>query len=113
MTSEENSIDTLYIPTGLKTQKEIYSGFGKHELIQAVIGTAAIAVLDIFFALIIFNNLPVFIIVLLLGIFTSVMCVQKDVTNLSVFDMIVNLYKYMRSQKKYYYKALDEWRWDQ
>lgn len=113
MTSEENSIDTLYIPTGLKTQKEIYSGFGKHELIQAVIGTAAIAVLDIFFALIIFNNLPVFIIVLLLGIFTSVMCVQKDVTNLSVLDMIVNLYNYMRSQKKYYYKALDEWRWYQ
>lgn len=113
MTEEQENIDTLYIPTGLKTQKEMYTGFGKHEFIQAVIGTAAITVLDIFFALIIFNNLPVFIIVLLLGIFTSVMCVQKDVTNLSVLDMIVNLYNYMRSQKKYYYKALDEWRWDQ
>jgi len=111
MTSEEGNIDTLYIPTGLKTQKEIYSGFGKHELIQAVIGTIAIAVLDVLFALIIFNNLPVFVIVLLLGIFMSVMCVQKDVTNLSVLDMIVNLYRFMRSQKKYYYVSIDEWRW--
>jgi len=112
MTSEQENIDTLYIPTGLKTQKEIYSGFGKNEMIQAVIGTVVISVLDVLFALILFNNLPVFIIVLLLGIFMSVMCVQRDVTNLSVLDMIVNLYNYMRSQKKYHYKAIDEWRWN-
>jgi uncharacterized membrane protein len=111
MTEQEN-IDTLYIPTGLKTQKEIYSGFGKNELIQAIIGTLVISAIDVLFVLVIFNNLPVFIIVLLMGIITSVMCVQKDVTNLSVLDMIVNLFKYMKSQKKYHYKALDEWRWD-
>jgi hypothetical protein len=111
MTENEN-IDTLYIPTGLKTEKEIYTGFGKNELIQAVIGTVIIAALDILISLIILNNLPAFIIVLLLGVFVSVMCVQKDITNLSVLDMTVNLYKYMRSQKIYYYKAIDEWRWN-
>lgn len=111
MTENEN-IDTLYIPTGLKTEKEIYTGFGKNELIQAVIGTVIIAAVDILISLIILNNLPAFIIVLLLGIFMSVMCVQKDITNLSVLDMTVNLYKYMRSQKIYYYKAIDEWRWN-
>lgn len=110
--SENESIDTLYIPTGLKTEKEIYTGFGKKELIQAVIGIVIIAVLDILISLLILNNLPAFIIVLLLGIFVSVMCVQKDITNLSVLDMTVNLYKYMRSQKIYYYKAIDEWRWN-
>lgn len=110
--SENESIDTLYIPTGLKTEKEIYTGFGKNELIQAVIGTVIIAVLDVLISLSILNNLPAFIIVLLLGIFVSVMCVQKDITNLSVLDMTVNLYKYMRSQKIYYYKAIDEWRWN-
>ena len=110
--SENESIDTLHIPTGLKTEKEIYTGFGKNELIQAVIGTVIIAVLDVLISLIILNNLPAFIIVLLLGIFVSVMCVQKDITNLSVLDMTVNLYKYMRSQKIYYYKAIDEWRWN-
>ncbi len=111
MTQEHESIDTLYIPAGLKTHREINTGFGKQELIQAVIGTAAITVLDIFFALLIFKNLPVFVIVLLLGVFISVMCVQKDITNLSVLDMVINLHNYMRSQKKYYYRALDEWRW--
>lgn len=110
--SEHESIDTLYIPTGLKTEKEIYSGFGKNEFIQAVIGTAIIAVLDILISLVILDDLPAFVIVLLLGIFMSVMCVQKDITNLSVLDMTINLYKYMRSQKVYYYKAIDEWRWD-
>ena len=110
--SENESIDTLYIPTGLKTEKEIYTGFGKNELIQAVIGTVIIAAVDMLISLIILNNLPAFIIVLLLGIFVSVMCVQKDITNLSVLDMTVNLYKYMRSQKIYYYKAIDEWRWN-
>lgn len=29
MTEEKEGIDTLYIPTGLKTNKEIYTGFGK------------------------------------------------------------------------------------
>lgn len=110
--SENESIDTLYIPIGLKTEKEIYTGFGKNELIQAVIGTVIIAAVDILISLIILNNLPAFIIVLLLGIFVSVMCVHKDITNLSVLDMTVNLYKYMRSQKIYYYKAIDEWRWN-
>ncbi|PYG84238.1 hypothetical protein LY28_03743 [Ruminiclostridium sufflavum DSM 19573] len=111
--TENESIDTLYIPAGLKTEKEIYSGFGKSELIQAVTGATGIAVIDILFSLVIFNNLPAFIIILLMGIFASVMCVQKDITNLSVLDMAVNLYKYMRSQKTYYYKAIDEWRWNQ
>lgn len=104
-------IDTLYIPSGLKTEKEIYSGFGKQELIQAVIGIVVIAVIDIFVSLVILDNLPAFVIVLLLGIFISVMCVQKDITNLSVLDMTINLYKYMLSQKVYFYKAIDEWGW--
>ncbi|HEX2925670.1 MAG TPA: hypothetical protein VHP38_05360 [Ruminiclostridium sp.] len=112
MSADEENRDTLYIPAGLKTQKEIYSGFGKNELWQAIIGILVIGGLDAFFSLLVFKNIPVFVILLLLGIFVSVMCVQKDVTNLSVLDMVENLYKYMRSQKKYYYKSLDEWRWD-
>ncbi|EPR13884.1 hypothetical protein [Ruminiclostridium papyrosolvens] len=112
MSSEDENRDTLYIPAGLKTQKEIYTGFGKNELRQAIIGILIIGGLDGIFALMIFNNIPVFVILLLLGIFVSVMCVQKDVTNLSALDMVKNLYNYIRSQKKFYYKSLDEWRWD-
>lgn len=103
--------DTLYIPAGLKTQKEICAGFGKNELRQAVIGTLAIGAIDTLINLVIYDNLVVFILLLLLGIFICVICVQKDVTNLSVLDMAVNLFNFMRSQKKYYYVALDEWRW--
>jgi len=110
MTDEGNK-DTLYIPAGLKTQKEIYSGFGKNEMRQAIVATVVIASIDVLVSLLILNNLAIFIIALLLGIFMSVMCVQKDTTNLSVLDMVTNLYNYMRSQKKYYYKAIDEWRW--
>ncbi|ACL77434.1 hypothetical protein [Ruminiclostridium cellulolyticum] len=112
MSSEDGNRDTLYIPAGLKTQKEIYTGFGKNELRQAIIGTLIIGGLDALFTLLVFNNMPLFVILLLLGIFVSVMCVQKDVTNLSVLDMVKNLYNYIRSQKKFYYKSLDEWRWD-
>ena len=111
MTSEEGNKNTLYIPAGLKTQKEIYSGFGKNEMRQAIIATIVIAGIDVLVSLLILNNLAIFIIALLLGVFMSVMCVQKDTTNLSVLDMITNLYKFMRSQKKYYYKAIEEWRW--
>lgn len=109
--SDEVNRDTLYIPAGLKTQKEIYSGFGKNELRQAIVATLVIASLDVLVSLLILNNLAIFIIILLLGVFMSVMCVQKDTTNLSVVDMVTNLYNYMRSQKKYYYKSIDEWRW--
>ena len=109
--SDEGNRDTLYIPAGLKSQKEIYTGFGKKELRQAIIATLVIAGTDAFVSLLILNNLAIFIIALFLGIFMSVMCVQKDTTNLSVVDMVTNLYNYMRSQKKYYYKSIDEWRW--
>ena len=109
--SDEGNRDTLYIPAGLKTQREIYSGFGKKELRQAIIATLVIAAIDVFVSLLILNNLAIFVIVLFLGVFMSVMCVQKDTTNLSVLDMVTNLYNYLRSQKKYYYKAIDEWRW--
>jgi len=109
--SDEGNRDTLYIPAGLKTQREIYSGFGKKELRQAIFATLVIAAIDVFVGLLMLNNLAIFVIVLFLGIFMSVMCVQKDTTNLSVLDMVTNLYNYLRSQKKYYYKAIDEWRW--
>jgi uncharacterized membrane protein len=109
--TEDINKDTLYIPAGLKTQKEYYTGFGKNELRQAVIGTLTIGIIDALVNLVIYDNLVAFVLLLLLGIFICVMCVYKDVTNLSVLDMTVNLFNYMRSQKKYYYVALDEWRW--
>lgn len=75
----------LYIPLGVKPEAELFTGFGKKQLFQALIGSLAMggvaALVWLFTA-----NVTTTVVLALAGIFGSVMMTTKDQSNLSVVD---------------------------
>jgi hypothetical protein len=101
--------DKLYIPMGIKPEAELFNGFGKKQLMQAVIGSlsAGIIAAVVWF---IFGNVTTTVITVLAGIAGSVMMTTKDQSNLSVVDQLQNMICFVKSQKHYPYRYGDEWR---
>jgi len=56
------------------------------------------------------KNIAIAVVFILTAIAGSVMMLTKDKTNISVVDQIGFMIKFFRSQKKYKYKYLDEWK---
>ena len=103
-----NENNTLYIPMGVKTENEFFSGFGKKELLQAAVGSLFGGVV----ALLIFlvsGNVAYTMIGVLSGIAGSVMMTVKDQYNMSVVTQVANLIRFSRSQKVYPYVYGKEW----
>ena len=96
----------LYIPLGVKA--ELFTGFGKKQLFQALIGSlvmgGAAALVWLFTA-----NVTTTVVLALTGIFGSVMMTTKDQSNLSVVDQVQNLVRFLSGQKIYPYRYGDEW----
>lgn len=98
----------LYIPLGVKPEAELFAGFGKKQLFQSMVGslvTGGIATM----IWVITANVTTTVILVLTGIFGSVMMTTKDQSNLSVVDQIQNLLRFLRGQKNYPYRYGDEW----
>lgn len=99
---------SLYIPTGVKAENELFNGFGKREMFQSIIGSlfgAAVAALLWLLA----GNVALTVVAVLSGIFGSVMMCTKDQQNQSVVDQIGNMIRFSRSQQIYPYRSMDEW----
>lgn len=99
---------SLYIPTGVKAQNELFNGFGRRELLQSAVGSllgGAVAAL----LWLVSGNVVLTVVAALTGIFGSVMMCTKDQNNQSVVDQIGNMVRFGRSQQIYPYRMLDEW----
>ncbi|MCL2086182.1 MAG: hypothetical protein FWH05_01130 [Oscillospiraceae bacterium] len=94
--------EKLYIPYGLKTDNEIFPGFGSKQLKQSAVGTLSSAM---FGGLIygITGALALLILFIIAGLFGSVMFTIRDQYNISVVDQIGNLIKFNKSQQKFKY----------
>ena len=103
-----NENNTLYIPMGVKTENEFFSGFGKKELLQAAVG-AVFAVIVSLFIYLISENVAYMMVGILSGIAGSVMMTTKDQYNMSVVSQVANLVRFSRSQKHYPYAYGKEW----
>lgn len=104
-----NEIDrNLYIPQGLKIQKEIFEGFGRSEMIRASIICVISTMIDVFIYLITKSTM-IFIVIILSSITASIMVTQKDRSNISVFDQVKYMIRFYNSQKYYKYNYLPEW----
>ncbi|MCL2189164.1 MAG: hypothetical protein FWC16_09620 [Defluviitaleaceae bacterium] len=100
--------NSLYIPMGVKTENEFFTGFGKKELLQAGVGTLG----GIIISLLIYlasGNVAYTMIGILTGIAGSVMMTVKDQYNMSVVGQTANLINYARGQKVYPYTYGKEW----
>jgi hypothetical protein len=106
MTTKDNK---LYIPLGVKTEREIFNGFGKKQLFQAIIGTLCFGVVAALFFLL-SRNIAFTLVALMFGAVGSVMMTTKDQSNLSVVDQVQNMLRFARGQKVYPYKFKTKWR---
>ena len=103
-----NENNTLYIPMGVKTENEFFSGFGKKELLQAAVGMVFSLIISVFIFLF-SGNIAYTMIGVLSGVAGSVMMVTKDQYNMSVVTQVANLIRFSRSQKIYPYVYGKEW----
>lgn len=101
--------NTLYIPMGVKPEPELFTGFGKRELLQSAAGSLGGGLLAVMIWLFSSGNVAFTVVAVLTGIFGSVMMCVKDQYNQSVVDQIGNLFRYMRDQQIYPYRYQDEW----
>lgn len=101
--------EKLYIPMGVKTEAEIFPGFGKKQLLQSVIGSLGAGVVSAFVWLL-SQSVTATIIGILTGIVGSVMMTTRDQNNLSVVDQVQNMVRFAKSQKFFPYRYGDEWR---
>ena len=103
-----NENNTLYIPMGVKTENEFFNGFGKKELLQAIVGTVFVIAVSLLIFLV-SGNVAYTMIGVLAGIAGSVMMVTKDQYNMSVVTQVTNLIRFSKSQKVYPYVYGKEW----
>ncbi len=82
--------EKLYIPMGVKTETEIFPGFGRKQLLQSIVGSIGAGVVALFIWILSHNVTPA-VICILTGIIGSVMMTTKDQTNLSVVDQVQNM----------------------
>ncbi len=93
---------------GIKTENEIFQGYGKKELLQSLVGMMIVGVFS-FLMFIITKSVPNTMVSILTGIAASVMATVKDQYNMSVVSQVGNLVKYLKSQKVYKYLYGAEW----
>ena len=99
---------SLYIPTGVKAQNELFNGFGRRELLQSAVGSLLGGAVAAFLWLV-SGNVALTVVAALAGIFGSVMMCTRDQNGQSVADQIGDMVRFGRSQQIYPYRMLDEW----
>lgn len=100
--------DQLYIPIGLKERYELWNGFGKEEAVKALIFNVFAGTIDLLIY-IINKNISFCVVFFLVSVGGSIIMLTKDTTNLSAVDQVQNMIRFAKSQKKYPYRALNEW----
>ena len=106
---ENQDQNGLYIPSGLKTNTEIFDGYGKAELMGTILATAISGAVAIGINLIV-KSIPLCIIFVLTVMAGSVMMLVKDGNmNLSMLDQLRYMVRFWKCRKFYPYRYLDEW----
>ncbi len=101
--------EKLYIPYGLSTEQELFTGFGRRELKQCAVGIAACGILAMLL-FIITSQVAAVIFTLMLGTAGSIMMCRKDQnTKLSVIGQVTNMIRFAKSQKRYRYVYKSSW----
>ena len=100
-------MDELYIPQGIKTRREYFEGFGKTELMYLIISVAITSVFAYFAYLTFLSLLKAVALVIIIPTAVVFLTVKTDM-NISVWEELLLLIKFHRSQKYYPYVALNE-----
>ena len=100
--NENNDNNKIFIPYGIKIEKEIFSGFGKKELKHFLISILITAVLSLILFLITSNPFVV-VVTALVGISGGYSASIRKAYSQSMVEIVKSIITYYRSQQKYEY----------
>lgn len=92
----------LYIPYGVKKDKEFFDGFGKRQIRHFLIGlcvTAAIALISYFLT----HTVVVVIAAAIISLSADFMMTRKETYSQSIVDVIIDSVMYRRHQQRFSY----------
>lgn len=102
MDGNENNDDKIFIPYGIKIEKEIFTGFGKKELKHLIISVLITAALSLILYLITQNPLMV-VVTAVMGLLLSFWICSKQPYSQSVIEILKSIITYCRTQQKFEY----------
>lgn len=109
MNEKTDEIKPLYMPAGLKMRKEYFQGFGKEELIPAVISAIVFCMMDAFLFMFGIRDVSILFFFPVLGVTAVVFMHIKGELNLSPIDIVRQELQFGKGQKIYPYVAKNEW----
>lgn len=98
----------LFIPQGLKAEREWREGFGRRELIQAVYGSILVVVIAILLYMIAGKLLYGVGAILFGEASVLALVMRSQVTNISIYSSLLFAIRFLREQQHYTYKQLEE-----
>lgn len=101
--------ENLYIPQGIKTNREYFEGFGNHELICLIISITVTGGIAYIGYLLFLNLFLAILLVMVIPTTVVFLTMKTGDMNISVWEEMKLLIKFQKSQKYYPYKALNEW----
>ena len=108
MNEKEEKDVMLYIPLGVNTRIDFFTGFGKKELAQAMVGIFLGCLIALLGYIITQQAITVIVILILFG-GGSILATTKGSTNQSVADMFLDMRKFGKERKIYPYRQIKEW----
>ena len=104
--------EKLYIPYGLSVEQTYFTGFGKTELRQFIIGVIIFGAIGALLSLVT-GKIYALIVTLIIGIAGSIMMTRKDPnTRISVAGQVCLLVRFAKTQKHYKYVYKSKWTQD-
>lgn len=100
--------EKLYIPQGLNTNKEFLKGLETKSIFLAFTIIAFINIPNLILSIFFIRQILFFITYMTISSIFAFLLVIKE-NNLSILDILMFFFKYLKTQKKYEYIAKDEW----
>ncbi len=98
----------LYIPRGIKANKEIITGFGKEELIRTLLCFVGFILVG-FIVLSITKEPAYMIYTMILGAGFSIIIFIKDPSGLSIYNVIRYIITFYHNQQVFVYRYNERW----
>lgn len=108
MKQEEEKNIMLYIPLGINTRLDFFTGYGKKEMLQSLVGVI-IGGLIALLVFIITNSVFIVMITLMMSVGGSILATTKNSINQSIVDYIGDVIAFSKSRKTFPYRQLKEW----
>lgn len=102
--SDSNQDNKLFVPQGMKAEREYFQGFGRSEIIRTGYAMLVLGVLTVLLYIILRRTIIIVGILIFGTVSIIALVTRSEQSNMSPWDHIVNYILYYKDQQKYYYQ---------